>query len=69
MTAGQLAEAQNRISQWKVKPEPSAVAATNNVGKAQQQNSAIQNFPSKGTPAEIAASFAISTCYDSLDDI
>jgi hypothetical protein len=38
--------------------------------KAQQQDSSSsQTTPAKGTPAEIAASFALGTCYDALDDV
>lgn len=70
ISAGQLAAGQARASQWKAIPEPEAVAAVTDLLKSQQQQSSTnQAAPAKGTPAEVAASFALSTCYEALDDI
>ncbi len=70
MSAEQRAVGQSRISQWKSTPEPEGVAAVTDLLKSQQQQSSVdQGVPAIGTPAEIAASFALSTCYDALDDI
>jgi hypothetical protein len=70
ISAGQRAAGQTRASQWKAVPEPEGVAAATDLLKSQQQQSSTaQASPAKGTLGEVAASFALSTCYDALDDI
>jgi hypothetical protein len=69
ISVGQLAAGQARASQWKAVAEPEGVAAATEFLKSQQQSSTNQIAPAKGTPAEVGASFALSTCYESLDDI
>lgn len=70
ISAEKRAAGQARVSQWKAVPEPEGVAAVMDMLKSQQhQSSTNQGAPAKGSPAEIAASFALSTCYDALDDI
>jgi hypothetical protein len=70
ISAAQRAEGQARASQWKAVPDPEGVVAATDLLKSQQQdNSTNQAAPAKGTPAEVAASFALSTCYEVLDDI
>jgi hypothetical protein len=70
VSSAQRAEGQARANQWKATPEPEGVAAVTDLLRAQQQEkSNNQSGPAKGTPAEIAASFALGTCYDALDDV
>lgn len=63
------ADGQARADGWKPSPEPQGVAAVQELLKNGQVGKADQNVPAKGTPAEVAASFALGTCYDALDDI
>lgn len=60
---------ESRANQWKAIPEPEGVAAVTDLLKSQQRESRDQGVPAKGSPAEVAASFALSTCYEALDDI
>jgi hypothetical protein len=70
ISAGQRTAGQTRASQWKAVPEPEGVVAVTDLLKSQQQGSNTdQATPAKGSLAEVAASFALSTCYDALDDV
>ncbi|MFB6453173.1 SEL1-like repeat protein [Bradyrhizobium tunisiense] len=60
---------ESRIDQWKATPEPEGVAAVTDLLQSQQQEGRDQRAPTKGSPAEVAARFALGTCYDALDDI
>jgi len=70
ISAEQRAGGQARVSKWKSVPESEGFAAARDFLKSQQQQSRTnQGAPGNGSPAEIAASFALSTCYEALDDI
>jgi len=70
ISARQLAAGKARASQWKAVPELEGIAAVRELQESrQQQRSNNQSVPAQGNPTEVAASFALSTCYDMLDDV